>query len=107
MTEKAKDRVITLSGSLITSIIVVLVGFSLSAKREDNKDLIYKIDRKVDKIEFEQKCEQIDSRMTTIETIQNETLKEISKAMQQLSTQSATMQNDIAWIKREIDQKGK
>lgn len=107
MTEKSRDRVVTLTGSLIISIVTVMVGFSLGATREDSKELTNKLDGKLDKSEFNTECSSINARITNVEKVQNETLNEISKAMQQLSTQSASMQTDIAWIKREIDKKGK
>ena len=107
MTEKSRDRVVTLTGSLIISIVTVMVGFSLGATREDSKEFTRKLDGKLDKSEFNTECGAINARITNVEKVQNETLNEISKAMQQLSTQSASMQTDIAWIKREIDKKGK
>ena len=107
MTEKSRDMVVTLTGSLIISIVTVMVGFSLGATREDSKEFTRKLDGKLDKSEFNMECGAINVRITNVEKVQNETLNEISKAMQQLSTQSASMQTDIAWIKREIDKKGK
>ena len=107
MTEKSRDRVVTLTGSLIISIVTVMVGFSLGATREDSKEFTRKLDGKLDKSEFNTECSSINARITNVEKVQNETLNEISKAIQQLSTQSASMQTDIAWIKREIDRKGK
>lgn len=107
MTEKSRDRVVTLTGSLIISIVTVMVGFSLGATREDSKEFTRKFDGKLDKTEFAKECSSINARITNVEKVQNETLNEISKAMQQLTTQSATMQNDISWIKREIDKKNK
>lgn len=107
MTEKSKDRVVTLTGSLITSIIVVIIGFSLTSKRADSKELEIKINSKVDRVDFNKKCEQVDLRITTLETSQNETLKKISETMQQMATQNASMQTDIVWIKRELERNNK
>lgn len=106
MTEKSKDRVINISLGLATALITVVLFLS-AAKRQESKDIDDKLNSKVDKAEFVKECGAINARITNVEKVQNETLNEISKAMQQLSTQSASMQTDIAWIKREIDKKGK
>lgn len=105
MTEKQRDRVFTFSGSLIASIIVVLVAFSLNAKRDDSKELIYKIDNKVDKSEFQKKCDENEVRFSNIEKTQAESIDKNTMILQELVKQNATMQTDIAWIKREIDKK--
>lgn len=105
MTEKQRDKMYTFTGSLITSIIVVFVAFALEANRNDDKDLIFKIDNKLDKTVFEKKCEENNIRMTNIETKQTEALQINTEILQEILKQNATMQTDIAWIKREIDRK--
>ena len=107
MTEKQRDRVYTYAGTLITSILVVLIGFSLEANRGDEKELINKIDNKVDKYDFQKKCEETDQRITSLETKQAEILQKNTETLQEIVKQNATMQTDIAWIKREIDRKTK
>ena len=61
MTDMQKNNIKQLTGSIIASIIVFMVGFSVTASREDNKELRHIIDSKVDKIDFEKKCEQMDN----------------------------------------------
>ena len=107
MIQKYREKVITLTGSLITSIIVVFVAFALNANRDDSKELIIKIDSKIDKFEYQKKCEETDQRITTLETKQAEILQKNTETLQEIVKQNATMQTDIAWIKREIDRKTK
>lgn len=107
MTEKQRDKVITFSGSLIISIIVVFVGFGLDSNRANSKEINQKIDSKVDKSVFEKKCDENDKRITTLEKSQAEILQKNTEAVTELVKQNATMQTDIAWIKREIDRKTK
>lgn len=107
MIQKYREKVITLAGSLITSIIVVFVAFALNANRDDSKELIIKIDSKIDKLEYQKKCDQTDQRITTLENKQSEILQKNTETLQEIVKQNATMQTDIAWIKREIDRKTK
>ena len=107
MTEKGREKIITFSGSLITSIIVVFIAFSLNANRDDSKELKNIIDSKVDRLDFEKKCEEIDQSITTLESKQAEILQKNTETLQEIVKQNATMQTDIAWIKREIDRKPK
>lgn len=107
MTEMQKNNIKQWAGSIIASIIVFMIGFSVTASREDSKELRKIIDSKVDKTYFEKKCEQTDLRINILEQRQVETLEKISETMNEISKQNATMQTDIAWIKREIDRKTK
>ena len=107
MIQKYREKVITLTGSLTTSIIVVFVAFALNAHRDDSKELIIKIDSKVDKLEYQKKCDETDQRITILETKQAEILQKNTETLQEIVKQNATMQTDIAWIKREIDRKPK
>ena len=107
MTEMQKNNIKQWAGSIIASIIVFMIGFSVTASREDSKELRQIIDSKVDKTDFEKKCEQTDLRINILEQRQVETLEKISETMNEMSKQNATMQTDIAWIKREIDRKTK
>ena len=107
MTDMQKNNIKQLTGSVIASIIVFMIGFSVTASREDSKELKHIIDSKVDKIDFEKKCEQTDLRINILEQRQVETLEKISETMNEISKQNATMQNDIVWIKRELEKKPK
>ena len=107
MTDMQKNNIKQLTGSIIASIIVFMVGFSVTSSREDSKELKHIIDSKVDKVDFQQKCEETDQRITTLETKQAEILQKNTETLQEIVKQNATMQTDIAWIKREIDRKTK
>lgn len=107
MTEMQKNNIKQWAGSIIASIIVFMIGFSVTASREDSKELRQIIDSKVDKTDFEKKCEQTDLRINILEQRQISTLEKISETMNEISKQNATMQNDIVWIKRELEKKPK
>ena len=107
MTEMQKNNIKQWAGSIIASIIVFMIGFSVTASREDSKELRQIIDSKVNKTDFEKKCEQTDLRINILEQRQVETLEKISETMNEISKQNATMQNDIVWIKRELEKKPK
>lgn len=107
MTEMQKNNIKQWAGSIIASVIVFMIGFSVTASREDDKQLRQIIDSKVDKTDFEKKCEQTDLRINILEQRQVETLEKISETMNEISKQNATMQNDIVWIKRELEKKPK
>lgn len=107
MTEMQKNNIKQWAGSIIASIIVFMIGFSVTASREDSKELRQIIDSKVDKTDFEKKCEQTDLRINILEQRQIETLEKISETMNEMSKQNATMQNDIVWIKKALENKPK
>lgn len=107
MTEMQKNNIKQWAGSIIASIIVFMIGFSVTASREDSKELRQIIDSKVDKTDFEKKCEQTDLRINILEQRQVETLEKISETMNEMSKQNATMQNDIVWIKKALENKPK
>lgn len=107
MTEMHKNNIKQWVGSIIASIIVFMIGFSVTASREDSKELRQIIDSKVDKTDFEKKCEQTDLRINILEQRQVETLEKISETMNEMSKQNATMQNDIVWIKKALENKPK
>lgn len=107
MTEMQKNNIKQWAGSIIASIIVFMIGFSVTASREDSKELREIIDSKVDKTDFEKKCEQTDLRINILEQRQVETLEKISETMNEMSKQNATMQNDIVWIKKALENKPK
>ena len=105
MTEKQRFNYRQLIGSIIGSIIVFMVGFSVTASREDSKDIKRLIDLKVDKTEYNDQCDKAEQRFSNIENSQNEILKEMNKALQIIAVQNASMQNDIVWIKKDLERK--
>lgn len=105
MTELQKNNVKQWAGSIIASIIVFMIGFSVTASREDNKDIKRLIDLKVDKVEYKEQCNKTELRISTIENSQNEILKEMNKALQVIAVQNANMQTDIIWIKKDLERK--
>ena len=105
MTDMQKNNIKQWAGSIIASIIVFMVGFSVTASREDNKDIKRLIDLKVDKTYYDEQCNKTEQRFSNIENSQNEILKEMNKALQIIAVQNASMQNDIVWIKKDLERK--
>lgn len=105
MTYLQKNNIKQWAGSIIASVIVFMIGFSVTASREDDKDIKRLIDLKVDKIEYKEQCDKTELRISTIENSQNEILKEMNKALQVIAVQNANMQTDIIWIKKDLEKK--
>lgn len=103
MTEKQRDKIINYTFSLITSIIVVLIAFSLNAKRDNNLMLSKKIEEKLDKKEYIEDKKKNDLVINNIQKMQNESIAKITEATQQIAIQNASMSADIAWIKKALD----
>lgn len=102
MTEKQRFNYRQLIGSIIGSIIVFMIGFSVTASRDDSKELAAIINGKLDKAAYEVQCDKTDVRLTQLESNQADILKEMNKALQIIAVQNATMQSDIGWIKQEL-----
>lgn len=105
MTDLQKNNIKQWAGSIIASVIVFMIGFSVTASREDDRDIKRLIDLKVDKIEYKEQCDKTELRISTIENSQNEILKEMNKALQVIAVQNANMQTDIIWIKKDLEKK--
>lgn len=105
MTDLQKNNIKQWAGSIIASVIVFMIGFSVTASREDDKDIKRLIDLKVDKIGYKEQCDKTELRISTIENSQNEILKEMNKALQVIAVQNANMQTDIIWIKKDLEKK--
>lgn len=105
-----KNWIIIVINTLIALLLVIFTA-SVNSKYLEAKEYKNKIENleknKVDKVDFQQKCEETDQRITTLETKQAEILQKNTETLQEIVKQNATMQTDIAWIKREIDRKTK
>lgn len=64
MTEKTKDRFFQWGSSIITSIFVVIIGFSLNASRDDSKEFKEEVKSKVSIAEFYEKNAETDEKIT-------------------------------------------
>ena len=53
MAPNVKERIINWSVSAATTIIGIVIAFKLSANDADNRELTQKIDKKLDKVEYE------------------------------------------------------
>ena len=110
MEQIKKNWLIIFINTLIALLLVIFTA-SVNSKYLEAKEYKNKIENleknKVDKVDFQQKCEETDQRITTLETKQAEILQKNTETLQEIVKQNATMQTDIAWIKREIDRKTK
>lgn len=105
MTEKQRFNYRQLIGSIIGSIIVFMIGFSVTASRDDSKELAAIINGKLDKKEYSEQCDKTDIRLNQLESNQADILKEMNKALQVIAVQNASIQNDIVWIKKDLEKK--
>ena len=110
MEQIKKNWLIIFINTLIALLLVIFTA-SVNSKYLEAKEYKNKIENleknKVDKVDFQQKCEETDQRITTLETKQAEILQKNTETLQEIVKQNATIQTDIAWIKREIDRKTK
>lgn len=93
MTEKNKDRMTNTVLSLVASIIVVFVGFSLSSGKESSKEIELKIESKADKKDVEA----LKLELKEVKDLTNERLGAIQNS-------NSVIQTDVAWIKKSIDE---
>jgi hypothetical protein len=99
MTEKGKDKIVTISASFITSIIVVLVSFGLSGRRIESAKIQEKINLKVDKTVFLDNKRECEMRF---EKIENNNQKVID-LLNNININATESKVEIMWIKRELE----
>jgi len=104
-TSNHSEKIKNMFGSLLISIIVVLVGFSLNVGRGDIEKLEQLNEKKVDKETYRVDMETINRRLEAYERNQIHMNDEIKAILKDLSTQNAAIKTDIEWIKREINTK--
>ncbi len=102
MTERNKDKIFGVAASMVTSIIVVFISFTLNSNRTDAKELDQRLNAKVDKIEFKEHQEANNKRFESVESRQEKTIEQLNATLQEIAKQNATMQNDIVWIKQTL-----
>lgn len=96
MTEKGKDKIITISASFITSIIVVLVSFGLNGSRIEDQELKDQIKSKVDYSDFDIHVNTCEKKFEKIELDNKESLK-LLKAMNENIIELKT---DLKWLEK-------
>ena len=97
MTQDTKVKIWAIAISAATSMLVMIVSFTLQASKDDSKGIEQKLEQKVDKEVYKEDCEKMNERVKNVENI-NQVLIEIKQE------QSAT-RTDIEWIKKNLDKK--
>lgn len=99
MTEKGKDKIVTISASFITSVLVVLISFGLTGSRIESQEINEKINLKVDKVEHNEHKKECQERFDKIE---NNNQKVID-LLNQINVNASESKVEIMWIKKELE----
>lgn len=99
MTEKGKDKIITVSASFITSIIVVLISFGLSGSRVDEENLNKRIDSKVEIKTYEEHC--TESKMKAIDY--ENRLRDIERTNSTIMNILTEIKTDVKWMRLDYE----
>ena len=100
MTEKGKDRIWGLIGSLVVSTIVVYMGFYFNSSRADNLNIDARIDKKLDVIRYEKDWEQSNARFHRIETYQQRDRETYIQQVSEINTHILYIREYIEDIKK-------
>ena len=110
MEQIKKNWLIIVINTLIALLLVIFTA-SVNSKYLEVKEYKNKIENleknKVDKVDFQQKCDETKLEIDNLKASNAEILQKTAETLQEIVKQNATMQTDIAWIKREIDRKTK
>lgn len=110
MEQIKKNWIIIVINTLIALLLVIFTA-SVNSKYLEAKEYRNKIETlektKVDRVDFKQKCDETKLEIDNLKASNAEILQKTAETLQEIAKQNATMQTDIAWIKREIDKKGK
>lgn len=109
MTAPTKDKLITISASVIGSILLMFLGLYTTGMINSRQDMQRKIDSKVDRTEYERHCNENKEAFRVIQETQTEQLNKINSTLEKMFEQNATrneqqgkMQTDIEWIKKKL-----
>jgi hypothetical protein len=100
MTEKTREKMLTISASLITSIIVMIIGFSLNTSRADGIMQKELIDSKLPIEQYEKDCIFVDKRLEKLEQAQQADRQQYIKSI-------STIETHIEWIRKELEEQKK
>jgi predicted nuclease with TOPRIM domain len=110
MTAPTKDKLVTISASVIGSILLMFLGLYTTGMINNRQDMQRKIDNKVDKQEYEKHCIE---NANSFKEIQENSTSQYNKLDDKLNTiieqnskkneQQAVIINDIAWIKAKLN----
>jgi hypothetical protein len=100
MTERGRDKIITISTSFITSMIVLFVGFSMNSNRADGIELKKEIQSKVPISIYEADCQKNDTRLLKLESVQ---IEDRQKFIQSVSA----IETHLIWIRQELEEQRK
>ena len=91
MTQDTKIKIWAIAISAATSMLVMILSFTLQASKEGSKGIEQKLEQKVDKVQYKEDCEKTNERLKNVENIYN-VLGEIKEGQ-------AEMRTDIKWLK--------
>ena len=110
MEQIKKNWLIIVINTLIALLLVIFTA-SVNSKYLEAKEYKNKLENleknKVDKVDFQQKCDETKMEIDNLKANNAEILQKTAETLQEIVKQNATMQTDISWIKREIDRKTK
>ena len=99
MTQDTKVKIWAIAISAATSMLVMIVSFTLQASKDDSRGLDQKLEQKVDKVEFKDECKRTDERIKRIENTYD--------LLVEIRNNQAQQKTDIEWIKKALDKKQK
>jgi len=67
MTQDTKVKIWAIAISAATSMLVMIVSFTLQASKDDSKGIEQKLEQKVDKVQYKEDCENMDERVKRME----------------------------------------
>lgn len=109
MTAPTKDKLITISASVIGSVLLTFLGLYATGRVESQKELKLEIKSKVDRIDFDSHCTENKELFKAIQEDQNKQLENIGRTLEKMvdqnsqrNSQQDKMSTDIEWIKREL-----
>jgi predicted nucleotidyltransferase len=102
MTTQTKDKLITISASVIGSVLLMFLGLFSTGMVDSRKEMQQEIKSKLDKEIYEQHCRDNKEAFDKAQENQSKYIESNNLLLQELVKQNAEIRTDINWIKRNI-----
>ena len=100
--EKLRDKIVTISASVIGSVLLMFLGLYATGIASDRKEQREEISRKVNKTDFEKHCTENVILFEKMSNRQDEQLSKINETLSKMLEQNAKISTDVDWIKKKV-----
>lgn len=102
MTTQTKDKLITISASVIGSVLLMFLGLFSTGMVDSRKEMQQEIKNKLDSRIYEQHCKDNKEAFDKVQENQAKYIESNNQLLQELVKQNAEIRTDINWIKRNL-----